>query len=166
MSDGPQLDAVGEPRNGAGSALRRRLHFALGVVFTAIGALGVVLPILPTTPFLLLASYGFARSSPRLQAWLRRSPVFGKFLDDWDRARGVRRHVKVVAIAMVVAAVGLALGRGELGPWWQVLLVVLALVGIGVVLRLRTIDPRADAQVLPKPRESARAPTKPERERV
>lgn len=142
MSEGQLPASSSESVNGALSPLRRRLHFALGVVFTAIGALGVVLPILPTTPFLLLASYGFARSSPRLQRWLRRSPVFGRFLDDWDRARGVRRHVKVVAIVMVVAAVGLALWRGDLGGFAQVLLVVLALVGIGVVLRLRTIDPR------------------------
>lgn len=134
------------------SPLRRRLHFALGVVFTAIGALGVVLPILPTTPFLLLASYGFARSSPRLQGWLRRSPVFGRFLDDWDRARGVRRHVKVVAVVMVVAAVGLALWRADLSSAQRVVLVVLAMVGIGVVLRLRTIDPRDGAVAAKAPR--------------
>lgn len=143
MNEAPRVEGAGLSLDPiAVSPLRRRLHFVLGLVFTALGALGVVLPILPTTPFLLLASYGFARSSPRLQAWLRRSPVFGKFLDDWDRARGVRRHVKVVAVLMVVAAVVLALSRAQMAPWMQILLVALALCGIAVVLRLRTIDPR------------------------
>lgn len=142
MNEVPEVEGPGlSPDPVTASPLRRRRHFVLGVVFTALGALGVVLPILPTTPFLLLASYGFARSSPRLQSWLRRSPVFGKFLDDWDRARGVRRHVKVVAVVMVVAAVALTLARVQLALWMQVLLVALALCGIAVVLRLRTIDP-------------------------
>ena len=120
--------------------LRRRLHFVLGVVFTAIAVLGVLLPLLPTTPFLLLASYSFARSQPRLQQWLRRSPVFGRMLEDWERARGVRKRVKVIAVVVVVAVVLLALWKQQLSVWQEVLLVALATIGIVVVLRLRTID--------------------------
>ncbi len=105
-----------------------------------IGALGVALPILPTTPFLLLASWSFARSSPRLQAWLRRSPLFGPWIADWERERGVRRSVKAWAILAVALAVSLSLAYGELCDWARALLVVLALVGVWVVLSLRTID--------------------------
>lgn len=121
-------------------AAGRTLHLVLGVLFVGVGALGVALPILPTTPFLLLASWSFARSSPRLQAWLRRSPLFGPWIADWERERGVRRSVKVWAILAVALAVSLSLTYGELCDWARALLVALALVGVWVVLSLHTID--------------------------
>ena len=110
MTDGAPVEPSELARTGP---IRRRLHFVLGVVFLAIAVLGVLLPLLPTTPFLLLASYSFARSQPRLQQWLRRSPVFGRLLEDWERARGVRKRVKIVAVLVVLAMVALALWKQQ-----------------------------------------------------
>lgn len=74
------------------TGLKRWLYLAVGLVCVGIGSIGVVIRGLPTTPWLILASYCFARSSPTLDRWLKRSPVFGKLLLDWERHRGVTVH--------------------------------------------------------------------------
>jgi uncharacterized membrane protein YbaN (DUF454 family) len=121
----------------AGAA--RWLYLCLGVLFVALAVLGAFLPLLPTTPFVLLASGCFVRSSPRLAAWLRRSRLFGPLLTDWEQHRGVRLHVKVTAVTMIVLAATASLVFGALSPALRIVLLVLAAVGIAVVLRLRTI---------------------------
>jgi uncharacterized membrane protein YbaN (DUF454 family) len=112
---------------------------ALGWVFVGLGALGAALPVLPTTPFLLVATFFFARSSPRLCDWLLRSPLFGPFLRDWHQHRGVRPRVKVGAVAVMLAAVAASILWANLSWPVIVLLLVLAAVGLGVVLRLPVI---------------------------
>jgi uncharacterized membrane protein YbaN (DUF454 family) len=119
----------------------RALHLSLSALFFALAVLGLFLPVLPTTPFLLLTSWFLARSSPALNARLHRSPLFGPLLSDWERHRGVRPHVKVSALAMLAIALGLSLWFGDLHGWPRVALVVLGLVGALVIVRLRTIRP-------------------------
>ncbi len=117
----------------------RWLLVGLGLFFVGLGAIGAFLPLLPTTPFLLLASICFVRSSPRLNRWLLRSRLFGPFLRDWQKHRGVRLHVKIVAIALLAGAVAASLTLGDLPVYLQVILVSLALIGLVVVLRLRLV---------------------------
>jgi len=126
-----------------GWSLRRKLWIALGLVFTGLAILGVALPILPTTPFLLLASWCFARSSPRLQAWLRRSRMFGPLLADWERERGVSLSVKVGALGSVAIAIVLGFVCYDLVFWQQVLLLALAAIGVTVICTIRTVGNRA-----------------------
>ncbi len=84
----------------------RILWFALAVTSLALGATGVFLPVLPTTPFLLLAAYAAARSSTRLHGWLLGHRVFGPLIRDWQAHRAVSRRAKVVAsITMAASAV-------------------------------------------------------------
>jgi len=73
----------------------------LGIGYAALGlaAAGVVLPLLPTTPFLLVAAWAFAKGSPRLEAWLYRHPRFGPFLTDWRDRRAIPRRAKAAALA-------------------------------------------------------------------
>jgi uncharacterized membrane protein YbaN (DUF454 family) len=96
--------------------------------------LGAVLPGLPTTPWVLLASYCFARSSPRLERWLKRSPIFGRLLRDWDEHRGIRRPVKAVAACLVVTLVTLSIAFGGLPPWVKWVVGCCACVGVCVIL--------------------------------
>jgi uncharacterized membrane protein YbaN (DUF454 family) len=96
--------------------------------------LGVLLPGLPATPWVLLASYCFARSSPKLDAWLKRSPVFGKLLRDWDEHRGIRRPVKIVAVCLIVVVVTLSITLTGLPVWAKWAIGGLAVVGISVVV--------------------------------
>jgi len=124
----------------AGAA--RWLYLCLGVLFVVLAVLGAFLPLVPTTPFVLLASGCFVRSSPRLAAWLRRSRLFGPLLADWERHRGVRMHVKVTAVGAIALAVTASLLFGGLPPALRIVLLVLGAVGVAVVLRLRTIPSR------------------------
>ena len=59
----------------------------VGILFVVLGAIGAVLPLLPTTPFVLVAAWCFARSSPRLHRWLLESRLFGPMLRDWEENR-------------------------------------------------------------------------------
>jgi len=79
----------------------RRVFFLLGVVATALGIIGIFLPILPTTPFLLLAAWCFLRSSPRAHAWLYRQPGIGDSLRNWDQNRSISRKAKIMALSMI-----------------------------------------------------------------
>ena len=77
----------------------RAVYLALGLLFVAVGGVGMVLPVLPTTPFLILAAACFARSSTRLERRLLDHPRFGPVLRDW-RARGaIPREAKWLALA-------------------------------------------------------------------
>ena len=83
---------------------------------------------------MLLAGYCFSRSSPRLERWLKRTPLFGRLLRDWDEHRGIRRPVKVFAVCMVVTVVSLSLTFGPLPVWLKCVIGGLALVGIGTIV--------------------------------
>jgi uncharacterized membrane protein YbaN (DUF454 family) len=74
----------------------------VGLTSVAIGAVGVVLPLLPTTPFLLIAAFAFARSSARLNRWLREHRSFGPLIDNWHRDGSIDRKVKRIAIIVLL----------------------------------------------------------------
>lgn len=84
--------------------LKRGVWLALGLVFVGLGIVGAVLPLLPTTIFLILAAACFARSSPRLEAWLLDHPQFGPGLRAWRAEGSISRRGKTAACA------GMALG--------------------------------------------------------
>ena len=77
----------------------RIIYFCLGWVFVALGVIGAVTPLLPTTIFLIAAAACFARSSPRLEAWLLDHPTFGKPLRDWRASGAIPRPAKAMACA-------------------------------------------------------------------
>jgi len=113
----------------------RLLWGALGFGALGLGIAGIVLPLVPTTPFLLLAAFFFARCSARLETWLLTHRVFGRMIADWRRERAIRRRTKIVAIATMVALLAVGAWMG-LDP---VLLVVqasvLAIAGTYVATR-------------------------------
>ena len=110
--------------------------------------LGAILPGLPTTPWVLLASYCFARSSPRLHAWLRRAPLFGPLVRDWEDHGGIRPRVKVIAVCTVVLVVSLSLTFRDLPLVVKCVIGGLAAVGISVILfAVPTVREKASAEV-------------------
>ncbi|MCR9202358.1 MAG: YbaN family protein, partial [Planctomycetaceae bacterium] len=108
--------------------------------FFVLGALGLLLPGLPTTPFLLLTSYFLVRISPQLNQKLLRSRFVGGILTDWQVKRGVRSSVKVRAVSVVVLAVSATVYFTRDRPLPACVTVLLAAVGITVILRLPGID--------------------------
>lgn len=106
--------AAASGRRFAGSALTRPrrvlgrwLLLATGWLAVALAALGAVMPLLPTTPFALLAAACFARSSPRCHRWLLATPLLGPVLADWQAGRGVPLAAKLVALALLWPSIAL-----------------------------------------------------------
>ena len=97
--------------------LRSFLYVVGGWTCVGLAVLGSILPLLPTTPFLLLASWCFYRCSPRIHAWLHRSKWFGPTLDDWQHYHGIRKSVKYRTDVLVGAVVATSLVLNSL-PWW------------------------------------------------
>lgn len=89
--------------------MTRWLLRAAGLLLVGLAAVGVVVPGLPTTPLLILAAAAFARSSPRLHAWLLANPVFGPLIREWQETRTVPRRTKVIAIGMITLVGGSSL---------------------------------------------------------
>lgn len=115
------------------------LWLLLGLASTAAGLAGIVLPLVPTTPFLLLAAYCFARSSPVLHNWLVTHPTLGKPIDDWQRHRAISRRTKVASITVMAAAYAGSVIAGF--PPWILLLQALVLVAVGGFILSRSDRP-------------------------
>ena len=113
------------------NGLLRWLYLSLGLACVGLAALGAVLPILPTTPFLILASRLFVRSDPRLKVWLLRMPAWGPMLRDWDTHRAVRPHAKWLAVLLIVSAVAFSVTVGRFS--WPLLALLLGSAGIGLI---------------------------------
>lgn len=134
----------------------RYVFLLLGFVFLGLAILGALLPLLPTTPFALLASAMFLRSSPRLNRWMLRNRLIGPFLRDWQRERGVRLSVKITAVLSILIAGGASLALVEMPEWLQIGFVIALLIGLVVVLRLPLVKAsKTDPGVLPSEEETA-----------
>jgi len=112
--------------------LRSFLYCIGGWLCVGLAVVGAVLPLVPSTPFLLLASWCFYRGSPRIHAWLHRSKWVGPTLDDWQHYHGIRRSMKHRAFLMVIAVVGCSLLLNSL-PWW-LRYVVIGTVAVGLYM--------------------------------
>ncbi len=86
--------------------MAKLILISLGFLFVALGGLGLVLPVMPTTPFLLLAAACFARSSPRFHDWLLNIHVFGSLIKNWQETRSIPKKAKLVAILSIVLVGG------------------------------------------------------------
>lgn len=90
----------------------RLIWSIVGLIALSLGAVGIVLPLLPTVPFLLLAAFCFARSSDRLHDWLISHPTLGPPIEDWNQHGAIRPFAKRLATLSIAAAFGLSLLLG------------------------------------------------------
>jgi len=118
--------------------IRRWLYWFMAGLFFTLAMIGVVLPGIPTTPFLLLMCYFLIRVSPSLHAKAMAWPIVGGPLRDWRDQGGVRRNVKLLAITMVIVLVGSTLVFSQLGIAIKLAILVAAIYGVSVVVRLPT----------------------------
>lgn len=106
--------------------MKRAVYLAVGCVSLALGAIGAVLPLLPTVPFLMLAAFCFAKSSERLNNWFRGTKLYKENLETFVQGKGMTRRTKlrIMGTVTVVMAAGFALmgrvpaGRAALAVVW------------------------------------------------
>jgi hypothetical protein len=111
----------------------RWLLWLAGTVALGLGLVGVVLPGLPTTPFILLAAACYARASPRLHQRMLSSAWIGPMLRDWENNRSLTRRVKTIALTMMLAMVAVSVWTFHGRLWLQAVLVLAGLLGVWVV---------------------------------
>lgn len=121
-------------------SLTVRWVFALlGAFFVALGVAGIFLPILPTTPFLLLAAACFARASSRVYNWLLNHSILGPIVLEWRRHRSIPYRVKI--IALITMAASFTVSIVFFVPYWQGQL-GMALFGIVMLVWLYRVPSR------------------------
>lgn len=92
-----------------GQKTQRIFYLIIGWFFTGLGFVGVFLPILPTTPFLLVAVWAFSKSSPKLKRWLFAHPKFGPHLHHWFKEGAIDRKAKILALSMMGLTMGFSM---------------------------------------------------------
>lgn len=106
----------------------RALWFSAGILTLGLGMIGAILPLLPTVPFLLLATVCFARSSPRLHNWLITHPVYGPHINAWHEKGAIRPRAKQMATFTIALTFGISLALGVPSRVLIIQLVTLSLV--------------------------------------
>ncbi len=93
----------------------RYVYLAIGLLFVGLGAVGAFLPVLPTTPFLLISLWAFAKSSPRLERWLLEHKRFGPRLVAWREHKVIPLPVKLTALASMLGSLAFL---AVMERWW------------------------------------------------
>jgi uncharacterized membrane protein YbaN (DUF454 family) len=86
----------------------RLTWLVVGLLALALGAIGIALPLLPTTPFILLAAFAFAQSSEKLHQWLLDHNVFGPLIDNWQQHGAISRRAKVLSVVSMGVVLGIS----------------------------------------------------------
>lgn len=127
--------------------VRRPIYIALGFVFVALGVIGIPTPLLPTTPFLLLAAFFFARSSQRWHDWLMNHSVLSPYITAFRRREGLTSAQKWrIAIAVTMTL----LVTGAFSPYWQARALAGFIWSTGMVALLLSRTARTSPAVVPE----------------
>ena len=118
----------------------RAIWFVVGLVSLGLGAAGAFLPILPTTPCIILAAIAFSNSSERLHTWLVEHNVFGPLIENWRRYGAISRSAKVAGVLSMVAVVVISIVFDV--PTWLIGVQVIALSGSALFILTRPMPPR------------------------
>ena len=120
--------------------MKRILYLSAGWLAFGVGAIGVVLPVLPTTPFMLVAAFCFAKASPRLHDWLVHKTPFGPHILAWEHEGAIAPRAKRLAIIVMALVVTITIAAKA--PLWVIAL-QLALIIPGALFVWTRPNPRA-----------------------
>jgi uncharacterized membrane protein YbaN (DUF454 family) len=125
--------------------LKRRLLIVAGTMATAIGIIGIFVPILPTTPFLLLAAACYLRSSQKFYYWLLNNRFIGAYVRNYLQGRGMPRKIKVFTILLLWATITCSIVFAVQSLIIRIILLVIA-AGVSVHIMLIKTTPRNESQ--------------------
>ncbi len=112
-----------------------------GTIFVGLGVLGIFLPLLPTTPFLLLAAACYARSSERFYNWLLNNKWFGRYIKNYREGKGIPLKVKVLSISLLWITIIFSAAFIVHNVFIRVILIIIA---IGVTIHIRSIRTKSN----------------------
>jgi uncharacterized membrane protein YbaN (DUF454 family) len=121
------------------ATVKRRLLIGAGTLSTGLGIIGIFIPILPTTPFLLLAAACYMRSSERFYQWLINNRIFGAYVRNYIEGRGMPVRIKIFTILLLWLTIGLSIIFGVQNI---VIRIVLICIAIGVTAHISLIKKR------------------------
>jgi uncharacterized membrane protein YbaN (DUF454 family) len=127
-------------------ALKIHLLIICGTISVALAILGMIFPVLPTTPFLLLAAVCYGRSSPRFYAWLLNNRLFGKYIRNYREGKGILLKQKVFTLLLLWLTIGSTIIFITEAWWLRLLLLGIA---IGVTIHLVSIRNYKEPDALP-----------------
>jgi len=115
--------------------IRKRLIFLGGFISLTLGIIGIVIPILPTTPFLLLASAAFAKSSEKFNKWLLNNKVLGAYIRNYKEGKGMPLKIKVITLLLLGISISISILFLMNLFWIQILLFCISIaVSIHIIL--------------------------------
>ena len=117
------------------------MWLAVGLICVALAAIGVVLPLMPTTIFLIIAAYAFARSSERLHTWLLSNPVFGPVIQDWQMHKAISTSAKGLALVSMALVIAVSIWINV--PVWVIAVQGIILGSVAVFLVTRPTPPKS-----------------------
>ena len=120
------------------------LLIASGTFFIGVGIIGIFIPVLPTTPFLLLSAALYARSSQRFYNWLISNRIFGKFIKDYREGKGIPLKVKIITIILLWITIGCSAIFAIDIFWVRIILIIIA---AGVTIHIIRIKPTDKSKI-------------------
>ena len=133
--------------------IRKMVLIFAGTVFVGLGVLGMFLPLMPTTVFLLLAAYCYSRSSERFHAWLLRNRLFGKYISNYKAGKGISLRQKVTTTIFLWVSIGFSIWM--LGGFWATLLLLAVAIAVTIHLfALKTYRPEIEASPKVQPEQN------------
>jgi uncharacterized membrane protein YbaN (DUF454 family) len=138
-----------------GRKIVRILWFIAGTICVVLGAVGMVLPLLPTTPFLLAAAACYYKSSEKMHRWLLNNKWFGEYIRNYTEGKGLTKKIKITALTLLWATIGFStvfmLNRllpAQLVLPMQIIMIAVAIAVSFHILRLPTFrKPKETAQI-------------------
>jgi len=124
--------------------IRKAVLIFAGTVFVGLGVLGMFLPLVPTTVFLLMAAYCYSRSSDRFHGWLLSNRLFGKYISNYKSGRGISVRQKVSTLSALWLSIGFSIWMLG-GGFWATLFLAAVAIGVTVhILWIKTYRPEEE----------------------
>ena len=114
--------------------IKNYIYIFLGLLFLLLGFIGLLLPIVPTTPLILVSVWFFARSSKKLENWLINHKIFGKNIRDWNEKGAISKNAKLSAIPLIIFSFSATIYFNEI----FYLDLILAVLGISILIFINT----------------------------